>query len=74
MDGLSLFLDLFLSLFLRMCFMRPVATDCGQLSEETSVTFLFKIISGLSGVLITSCILQLDCFQSFKFSDKSQTQ
>lgn len=46
MDGLSLFLDLFLSLFLRMCFMRPVATDCGQLSEETSVTFLFKIIWG----------------------------
>lgn len=70
MDDLSLFLDLFLSLFLRICFMRPMATDCSQLSEETSVTFLLKIIWDSHNLMHFAARL----FPvSFRILDKSQT-
>lgn len=70
MDGLSLFLDLFLCLFFRMWFMRSMATDCGQLSEETSAIFPFKISWGSHNLMHFAAGL----FPvSFRISDKSQT-
>lgn len=70
MDGLSLSLDLFLCLFYRMWFMRPMDTECGQLSEETSAIFPFKISWGSHNLMHFAARL----FPvSFRVSDKSQT-